>query len=121
MPIRKNIMSNMESHPNKLFNGWCSNEGNTRSHILHYTIRTVRDLPDYEGGSIPEEVKTLEEYFNLDEESIGEPYYCVYATFKFDVPRGPIKIFESEDLRTAIFVVENLSGNKVQENANLSN
>lgn len=114
-------MSNMESHPNKLFNGWCSNEGNTRSHILHYTIRTVRDLPDYEGGSIPEEVKTLEEYFNLDEESIGEPYYCVYATFKFDVPRGPIKIFESEDLRTAIFVVENLSGNKVQENANLSN
>ena len=114
-------MTNMGSHPNKLFNGWCSNEGNTRSHILHYTIRTVRDLPDYEGGSIPEEVKTLEEYFNLDEESIGEPYYCVYATFKFDVPRGPIKIFESEDLRTAIFVVENLSGNKVQENANLSN
>lgn len=105
----------MISIPNKLFNGWCSNEGNTHSHILHYSIRTVRDLSTYDGDSIPEEVRTLEEYFNLDGESIGEPYYCVYATFKFDIPRGPIKIFETDELRTAIFVVESLSGNKVKE------
>lgn len=114
-------MRNAENHPNRFFRGWCSNEGNPRSHILHYNISTVRDLSTYDGDTIPEEVRTLEEYFNLDEEAIGEPYYAVYATFKFDIQRGPIKIFESEDLRTAIFVVEHLSGNKVQENANLSN
>jgi hypothetical protein len=72
-------------------------------------------LPDYEGGLIPEEVKSLEEYFNLDEEAEGEPYYAVYATFRFDTQRGPIKIFEGDDLKTSIFIVENLSGNKVIE------
>lgn len=108
-------MSGMGSCPNRLFNGWCSNEGNARSHILHYSLRTVRDLSDYEGGTIPEEVKNLEEYFNMDEMGLGDPYYCVYATFKFDIPRGPIKIFETDELRSAIFVIESLSGNKVKE------
>lgn len=108
-------MSGMENHPNRLFNGWCSNEGNPRSRILHYSIRTIRNLSDYEGGIIPEEVRNLEEYFNMDEMAIDDPYYAVYATFKFDIPRGPIKVFETDELRSAIFVVESLSGNKVKE------
>lgn len=103
------------SLPNKFYKGWCTNEGNSRSRILHYTIRTIRDLSDYEGGTIPEEVKTLEEYFNMDEMGVGDPYYAVYATFKFDVARGPIKVFETEELRSAIFVVESLTGNRIKE------
>lgn len=105
----------MVSIPNRFYRGWCSNEGNPRSHILHYHISTIRDLSDYEGGTIPEEVNSLEEYFNLDEEAIGDPYYAVYASFKFDFKTGPVKIFEGDDLKTAIFIVENLSGNKVIE------
>jgi hypothetical protein len=106
----------MAGLPNKLFRGWCSNEGNTRSRILHYQIVTIRNIKDYDGGFIPEEVKTLEEYFNLDDISTDEePYYAIYGTFKLDVPRGPIKIFETDELRVAIFVVEQLTGNKVRE------
>ena len=107
----------MVSYPNKLFKGWCSNEGNSRSHILHYHIYTLRDITDYNSGSIPEEINSLEEYFNMDGMTKGEPYYAIYGTFKFDIPRGPIKIFETEDLKTAIFIVEQLTGNKVVENA----
>lgn len=109
----------MTSYPNKFFRGWCSNEGNSRSNILHYHISTIRDLPDYEGSTIPEEVKSIEEYFNLDEESIDEPYYAVYATFKFDHPKGRLKIFTTEQLREAIFLVESLTGNKVLEKDDL--
>jgi hypothetical protein len=105
----------MVSYPNKLFRGWCSNEGNGRSHILHYHIYTLRDITDYNGGSIPDEVNSLEEYFNMDGMAKGEPYYAIYGTFKFDIPRGSIKIFETEDLKAAIFIVEQLSGNKVIE------
>lgn len=105
----------MVSYPNKLFRGWCSNEGNSKSHILHYHIYTLRDITDYNGGSIPDEVTSLEEYFNMDGMSKAEPYYAIYGTFKFDIPRGPIKIFETEDLKAAIFIVEQLSGNKVIE------
>jgi hypothetical protein len=73
-------------------------------------------LSDYEGGTIPEEVNNLEEYFNVDGLSIDDPYYAVYATFKMDIPRGPIKIFETPDLKVAIYIVEQLTGNKVKEN-----
>lgn len=105
----------MGSIPNRFYSGWCSNAGNPRSHVLHYIIRTIRNISDYEGGIIPEEVKTLEEYFNLDEQANEDPYYAIYITFKFDIPKGTIKVFETNDLKTAIFVVEELSGNKVIE------
>lgn len=105
----------MTSYPNRLFRGWCSNEGNKRSHFLHYHIYTLRDITDYNGGSIPEEVASLEEYFNIDDMSKGDPYYAIYGTFKLDIPRGPVKIFETAELRVAVFIIEQLSGNKVQE------
>lgn len=107
----------MVSYPNKLFRGWCSNEGNARSHILGYYIYTIRDIKDYDGGTIPEEIRTAEEYFNFDNLAAGEPYYAIYGSFKFDIPRSAIKIFETEDLRAAIFIVEELTGNKVIEDA----
>lgn len=108
----------MVSYPNKLFRGWCSNQGNTKSRILQYYIYTIRDINDYNGGTIPEEVHSLEEYFNIDGLSVDEPYYAVFGTFKFDIPRGPIKIFETPDLKVAIYVVEQLTGHQVQENTN---
>jgi hypothetical protein len=110
------IGNNMVSMPNRFYNGWCSNAGNPRSHIIHYLIRTIRDISDYDGGHISEEVNNIEEYFNLDSRGLGDPYYAVYASFKFDFKTGPIKIFEGDDLRTAIFIVETLSGNKAIEN-----
>ena len=105
----------MVSYPNKLFRGWCSNEGNSKSNILHYHIYTLRDITDYNGGSIPDEIHSMEEYFNMDGMSKSDPYYAVYGTFKLNVSRGPIKIFETEELRVAVYVVEQLSGNKVVE------
>lgn len=109
-------MKNMVSYPNKLFNGWCSNEGNSRSNILHYHIYTIRDITDYNAGSIPEEIKTLEEYYNLDGLSKSDPYYAIFGTFKFNINRGPVKIFETEELTVAIYVLEQLTGNQVIEN-----
>lgn len=105
----------MTSHPNRLFKGWCSNQGNARSHILNFWIDTVREIDDHNGGTVIDTIETLEEYFNLDSLSENEPFYIVSASFKFDIPRGPIKVFETPDLRVAIFVVEELTGNKVQE------
>jgi hypothetical protein len=106
----------MASYPNKLFKGWCSNEGNQRSHILHYHITTVRNINDYNGGLILDEVNSLEEFYNIDGLSKDdEPFYVISGTFKMDIPRGPIKIFETPDLKVAIFIVESLTGNKVAE------
>lgn len=106
----------MASYPNKLFKGWCSNQGNNQSNILHYEICTLRNIRDYNDSIIPEEIYSLEEYFNVDGMGVDEPYYAIYATFKMNINRGPIKIFETDELRSAIFIVEQLSGHKVVEN-----
>lgn len=110
---------NMASYPNRFFRGWCSNEGNGRSYILHYHIYTVRDIGDHSGGTFCEEINSLEEYFNIDGLSISDndPYYIVVATFKFNVPRGPLRILETNNLKDAVYIVEHISGNKVIENA----
>ena len=57
----------------------------------------------------------MEEYFNIDSFGIDEPYYVIYGIFKFDIPLGPVKIFETTELKIAVYVVEQLTGNKVQE------
>ena len=105
----------MVSYPNRLFKGWCSNEGNKHSHILHYHIDTVREISDHNGGTVIDTIETLEEYFNFDNIGQNEPFYIISGTFKLDIPRGPIKIFETPDLKVAVFVVESLTGNKVVE------
>lgn len=104
-----------KTYPNRFFRGWCSNEGNPRSNILHYHIYTIRDISDYEGGSIPEEAKSIEEYFNVDGEGVGDPYYAVFGTFKMNISRGQIKLFETDRLKDAIFMVESITGNTVAE------
>lgn len=105
----------MVTYPNKLFKGWCSNEGNPKSHILHYHIETAREISDHNGGTVIDTINSLEEFFNIDGIGENEPFYIVSGTFKMDIPRGPIKIFETPDLKVAIFVVESLTGNKVIE------
>jgi hypothetical protein len=44
----------------------------------------------------------------------SDPYYAVYATFK--TKHRSVKIFESDELRSVIFVVEQMTGNSVIEN-----
>jgi len=46
---------------------------------------------------------------------VCEPYYAIYGSFKFDIPKSPVKIFETEDLKSAIYILETLTGNKIVE------
>ena len=104
----------VQNQKNRIFKGYCENTGNERSNILLYDILTIRDIYSNDGEIIPETVDSPEEYFNLDNLSASEPYYAVYATFK--TKHRPVKIFESDELRSVIFVVEQMTGNSVIEN-----
>jgi hypothetical protein len=104
----------VQNQKNRIFKGYCENTGNERSNILLYDILTVRDIYDYDRKVIPEIVDNAEEYFNLDGLGASDPYYAVYATFK--TKHRSVKIFESDELRSVIFVVEQMTGNSVIEN-----
>lgn len=104
----------MITQPNRFFYGFCSNDGNIRSHFRHYIIETVHDLNDYNGGSFIERVSNIEDYY-FNDERIGEPYYLVYGSLKIDFKESSKFIASFEYLHQAISLVEHLTGNKITE------
>jgi hypothetical protein len=66
----------------KLVNSHTPNHHNSKSYFKAYEIVTCREIPDYEGGTIIEEVKTAEEFLNADEIALDEPFYRVFGIYK---------------------------------------
>lgn len=55
---------------------------NNQSYFEAFEIVTCRELPDYEGGTIIEEVKTAEEFHNADMMAIDKPFYRVFGIYR---------------------------------------
>lgn len=107
----------MKNIPNSLYDGWSSNRGNDQSEFIYYRILTIRDIKnDYE--TIPEEIKNLEEYYNIDGFGIDDPYYVIYGVYKIDIPKTMKKIGEFLNLKEAIQALTSITGNDVQESVN---
>jgi hypothetical protein len=104
----------MTTYPNRFFHGFCSNHNNPYSHIQYFVIDSIKDLPDHEGGAIPETIRLMEDYY-LDTEILGEPYYAVYAVLKDGYEKNIIPVMTTDSLKEAIFLIESITGNKVTE------
>jgi hypothetical protein len=65
----------------KLINAYVSNSS-TKSAYSGFEIITCREISDYDGGTIIEQVKTFEEYLNADEVAISEPFYRIFAVYR---------------------------------------
>lgn len=99
---------------NRFYHGFVSNNGNAKSHFSKFIIETAHDITDYEGGTIIETIKKMEDYYFCDER-VGEPYYLVHGTLKPDFKQSVKFIAAFENLQQAISLVEYLSGNTVIE------
>lgn len=65
----------------KLVNAYIGNPNN-ESEYRGFEIVTCREISDYNGGSIIEEVKTAEEYLNADQEALDDPFYRIFAVYR---------------------------------------
>ena len=104
----------MSESRNRFYHGYCKNTGNLRSNVQYFIIETVKNTPDYEGGSIVETVNKMEDFY-FDEERVGEPYYAVYATLKAGFNKPSILISTFTSLDRAIDLVQNITGNYMIE------
>ena len=102
----------MMSKSNRLCNAYVLNTSE-KSIIKAFEIVTMRELPDYNGGTIIEEVKTAEEFLNTDEEGIDQPFYRVFALFKEGYFKKRKAISDFYDIKEAVTFLEELTGNKV--------
>ena len=104
----------MKTHPNRFFHGYSDNKENLKSKFSHFIIETVKHISDYEGGSILETVRTMEDYY-LDDQIIGDAFYHVYGVYKSSYKNSSVLISEIDRLADAILLVENLTGNTIIE------
>lgn len=93
----------------KLINSYTPNT-NHRSPIEGFEIITCRELPDYDGGTILEQVKTAEEYLNTDEEALDDPFYRVFAVYKQETNRTKKVLADFYDIKQAMSFIEDLTG-----------
>lgn len=93
----------------KLINSYTPNT-NHRSPIEGFEIITCRELSDYSGGTIIEEVKTAEQYLNTDEEAIDDPFYRVFALYRKETNRSKKIIADFYDIKQAVSFIEDITG-----------
>ena len=102
----------MTSKSNRLCNAYVDHTSE-KSMIKRFEIITCRELSDYGGGTIIEEVKTAEEFLNTDEEAVDEPFYRVFAIFKDGYCKTRKAIGDFNNIKEAAVFLEELTGNKV--------
>lgn len=96
----------------KLINSYTPNT-NPKSPIEGFEIITCRELPDYEGGTIVEEVKTAEEFLNADEISIDEAFYRVFAVYRKETARNKRAIGDFYNIKNAMSFLQDITGTDV--------
>lgn len=93
----------------KLINSYTPNT-NPKSPIEGFEIVTCRELSDYEGGTIIEEIKTAEEFLNVDEEALDEPFYRIFAVYKKETLRSRKSIGDFYDIKQAMSFIQDITG-----------
>lgn len=96
----------------KLINSYTPNT-NPNSPIEGFEIITCRELSDYEGGTILEEVKTAEEFLNADEEALGEPFYRVFAVYRKSTGRNKKAIGDFYNIKNAMSFLQDITGTDI--------
>lgn len=96
----------------KLVNSYTPNT-NSKSPIVGFWITTCREISDYEGGTIIETVKTVEEYLDADELAVGDVFYRVIACYDKAYHSTKRAIGDFYSIKDAMNFVYELSGNEV--------
>jgi hypothetical protein len=96
----------------KLINSYTPNT-NPKSPIEGFEIITCRELPDYEGGTILQEIKTAEEFLNTDGESIDEPFYRIFAVYRKETSRSKKAIGDFYNIKNAMSFLQDITGTDV--------
>ena len=97
---------------NRLCNAFTLNT-NKQSVINAFEIITCREMNDYDGGTMIQELKTAEDFLDTDEFGLDDPFYRVFAVYKKDYFRSKKAIADFYDIHEATQFITELTGNPV--------
>ena len=85
---------------------------NKHPNFCFILIDTVREIQDDDGFWYSESFASKEDFL-LHNPDWGEVFYGVYGSYWIDIPKSPIKITETVDLKEAIKIAEEIMGSRV--------
>ena len=99
-------------HSNSLCNAYVVNT-NALSSYAGFRITTVLELPDPEGGTFLETVKSGEEYLDLLPEALDDPIYRVSAKYKEGYHKDSRILADFYNIKDATTFITELTGSSV--------
>jgi hypothetical protein len=89
---------------------------NPLSPIESFSLVTVREYNDYEGGTYIDEVRTSAEFLEKDRDAYDDPFYQIYGSRRIDVDGRPGTVFlgEFHDIDKALNFLYYITGEHAQ-------
>ena len=112
-PVCTNFKGYTMSFDGKLVNSHTPNHHNTKSYFQAFEIITCREISDYEGGTIIQEIKTAEEFLNADDMAIDQPFYRVFGVYKQEYYKTRKALGDFYNVTDASIFIQEITGVQV--------
>jgi hypothetical protein len=77
-------------------------------------VDTIYDVQDDEGNWYTDSFEYYEDYLNFRSTN-RDVFYGVYGSYWIDIPKSSIKITETDNLKEAIHIAQEIMGNEIVE------
>jgi hypothetical protein len=108
----------MVSIPNKFYRGIVNSDPDWKHPNFRFLIvDTVKEVQDEYGEWYLDIFHDATEFL-LHDHSLGNVVYGVYGSYWIDIPKSPIKLAETTDLKEAIHIAEEIMGSNIVDKTN---
>jgi hypothetical protein len=108
----------MVSTPNKFYRGVVRSHPDFKHPNFRFLIvDTVKEVQD-EYGEWYLDIFQDKIDFLMHDNYLGGVFYGIYGSYWLEIPKGPIKLAETTDLKEAIHIAEEIMGSKIVETTN---
>lgn len=108
----------MVNSPNRFYRGIVHSPLDFKHPNFRFMIvDTVKEVSDEFGEYYLDNFENKTDFL-LHDHTISNTFYGVYASYWIDIPKGPLKITDTTDLKEAINIAEEIMGNKIVDQSN---
>jgi hypothetical protein len=105
----------MVSSPNKFYRGVVHSDPDWKHPNFRFVlVDTLKEIQDEYGEYYLDSFENKTEFL-LHDHSLYPAFYGVYGSYWIDIPKSPIKICETNDLKEAIHIAQEIMGNSIVE------
>jgi hypothetical protein len=108
----------MVSLPNRFYRGIVHSDPDFKHPNFRFIlVDTIKEVQDEHGDWYLDIFHDAVDFL-MHDHSLGDVFYGVYASYWIDIPKGPLKITDTKDLKEAINISEEIMGNKIVDRSN---